>query len=175
MIKEFSDQNDWLTNNGFVKKAQSSGMAIDLFKLPFDLPPLNGLTVSTVTDEFSLQHWADGVSVGMFGGGGKLDKTLFLKLSGDGDIRGYVAYLDENPVATSMLFLSSGVAGLYLVSTLPDYRRRGIGTIMALTPLHVAKNLGYRVGVLEATETGKPVYQKIGFTELFNFNYYALE
>lgn len=175
IVNQASNQNEWLMNNVFERKSQSTGMAINLSKMLPNLPTLGGLTVSTVTDEIALNHWTETVSAGMWRSEIDLERAAFLKLITQGEMQCYVAYLENKPVATSMLFLSAGVAGLYLVSTRPDYRKRGIGAIMTLTALHATKGLGYRMGILQATEAGKPIYQKIGFTELCKFNYYALK
>jgi hypothetical protein len=51
----------------------------------------------------------------------------------------------------------------------------GIGTMVTLAALQAARRLGYRVGILQATEMGKSVYERIGFVELCKFNYYTWE
>jgi len=174
ILNHTSSQNEWLMKNGFEKKNESTGMAIDLAEAPPDLPGLESLVVSPVTDKIVLNDWAETVSAGMWRGEVDLERAAFLKLIEQGDIQGYVAYLDQQPVATATLFLSAGVAGIYLVTTRPAYRKRGIGTIVTLAALQAARRLGYRVGILQATEAGRPVYERIGFKELCRFNYYAL-
>lgn len=85
----------------------------------------------------------------------------------------YIGYLEGDPVATSAMALGSGVAGIYAVATLPQARRKGIGRLMTVLPLLDARRQGYRTGVLQASPMGFPIYQKIGFRQVCNFNLYV--
>ncbi len=84
----------------------------------------------------------------------------------------YLGLLNGEPVATAELFLSHGVAYLGGVSTLPQYRRQGIGAALTLAALRAARQQGYRVGVLTASPVGIPIYRRIGFQELGMYSVY---
>jgi ribosomal protein S18 acetylase RimI-like enzyme len=75
----------------------------------------------------------------------------------------YVGYVDHVAVATSELTVSGDTVGLYNISTLPAYRRRGIGTAMTLWPLLDARAAGFRLAVLQAAPDGIGVYKRVGF------------
>lgn len=68
-------------------------------------------------------------------------------------------------VSTSLCYLADGLAGIYCVSTIPDERRKGLGEHATAEPLRLAARLGYRVGILQSSEAGYPVYRKLGFSD----------
>ena len=84
----------------------------------------------------------------------------------------YIGFLHGTPVATSALVLDSGVAGIYAVATIPEARRKGIGKIMTVMPLLEARQIGYRVGILQASSMGYSIYKKIGFKDVCKFRLY---
>jgi predicted acetyltransferase len=65
------------------------------------------------------------------------------------------------------------VAGIYAVATLPQARRKGIGRAMTVHPLIEARQIGYRVGILQSSSMGYPVYQSIGFQEVCTYRQYV--
>jgi len=71
--------------------------------------------------------------------------------------------------------LHAGVAGIFAVSTLPEARGRGIGTALTVAPLVDAREAGYRVGTLQASDMGYPIYRKLGFQDVCQYNLYIWE
>ncbi len=81
--------------------------------------------------------------------------------------------LDGRAVASAELFASAGVAGLYSVGTLPAVRGRGLGRAMTAAALREGRARGYRIGALQGTEMGVPVYRRLGFREYGRFEIYT--
>ena len=69
------------------------------------------------------------------------------------------------PVATSLLYMADGLAGIYCVATLQDERGKGLGAHVTAEALRTAHRLGYRVGVLQSSPDGHSVYLGLGFDD----------
>ena len=67
-------------------------------------------------------------------------------------------------VGTAALLDRHGVAGIFIVTTPPAHRRRGIGTALTAAALLAGRDRGLRTGILQATPDGVPVYRRMGFT-----------
>jgi GNAT superfamily N-acetyltransferase len=78
----------------------------------------------------------------------------------------YLGWQGGEAVATCAACYAAGVVGLYSIATLPQARRRGVGRAMTLAALREARAQGYRVGVLESSEIGEPVYTSVGFRKV---------
>ncbi|HWQ13400.1 MAG TPA: GNAT family N-acetyltransferase [Roseiflexaceae bacterium] len=164
------DPSPWeraLYDEGFTLDGDPPGMAADLHALVEEPPPA-GLVIRRVEDDEMLRVW-NRVLIAGFGMPEAWEQPFYelgSAFSRDGSWRNYLGYLDGAPVATSSLFPAAGVAGIINVATLPAARRRGVGAAMTLAPLREARAEGCRVGVLQSSNMGLPVYTRIGFRNL---------
>jgi GNAT superfamily N-acetyltransferase len=85
---------------------------------------------------------------------------------GDGAMRAFLGRADGRPVAAAMGFESHGVIGVYGVTTLPGYRRRGYGRAMTVRVVGIRHDLP---AVLQAGEPAGEVYRSLGFAEAGRF------
>lgn len=172
-----SDLDMHLVSHGLTFKEGGTGMAADLMALHEDLPAPAGLTIIPVEDKAALKQWIHVTSIG-FGIPETCERRfyeLFADLSPEMPVQSYLALLDGQPVATSQLFLSAGVAGIYNVTCLPGLRQHGIGTAITMAPLIEARRLGYRISILQASHLGYSVYHRIGFNDYGRLNVYDWE
>jgi GNAT superfamily N-acetyltransferase len=163
-----------LQPHGFRLDNSTPGMALALDALPAEqrLPP--GLEIVRVEDLSALETWIE-----VFAEGYPIPvemKAHFLALLAglglDMPVCNYLGFLDGVPVATSNVYLGAGVAGVMFVATLPQARGHGLGGAVTLRPLYDAKELGYRIGILQSSQMGYPVYQKLGFQHLTAMEHY---
>jgi ribosomal protein S18 acetylase RimI-like enzyme len=82
------------------------------------------------------------------------------------DFHHYIGYLDGQPVATSAILYSDGVAGIYNIATLPEARGRRMGSMITAAPLIDARERGYKVRILHSTQMGYNVYKRLGYEEV---------
>lgn len=80
-----------------------------------------------------------------------------------GETKYYAVEHEGDLVATSLIYLHEGFAGIYGVATLPEHRGKGLGAHLTAEPLRRAWDFGYTTGILQASEMGAPVYARIGF------------
>lgn len=155
---------------GFAHDNGAPGMALPLEALPAELTLPPGFTIRTITNMTALRVWTD-----TFLSGYELPATwadglynLFAGLGLDYPMANYLGYLEDEPVTTSSVFYSAGVAGVQFVATLPSARRRGLGSLMTLYPLYDARRRGVEAAILQSSEMGYSVYTSIGFAHVAN-------
>ncbi|MGH2516268.1 MAG: GNAT family N-acetyltransferase [Ktedonobacterales bacterium] len=172
-----ADLGERLEAQGLRLVSTEPGMAVDLRSLRVDLLVPATLTVERMRDVDTLAVWLRtyraGEDVPTDAPPILMESCVPRQFADDEPMRLFLARLDGAPVATAQLLLAAGVAGIYGVATVPEVRRRGIGAAVTRAALHDARALGYRVGVLHATEMGYSVYRGLGFAEYGAFSLYA--
>ena len=76
----------------------------------------------------------------------------------------FLGYWKEIPVATGVFIVKDDNAFIHWIGALPEYRRKGIGGVITNEPLHFFKKNGVKNAFLFASNMGKPLYEKLGFT-----------
>ncbi|MCI4325654.1 MAG: hypothetical protein L3K00_07245 [Thermoplasmata archaeon] len=109
--------------------------------------------------------WAAMVKAGSVGFGGEApeDTEIHFPFRLATVFRGYVGFVGGVPVATSVGLSHRGIGSAFFVTTLPDSRGQGFGTAVTWQAFVDAGKDGCRVGYLQATELGGPVYTRMGF------------
>jgi hypothetical protein len=160
-----------LENYGFSNVYQQAGMAVYLKDLKNIKINKIELVIEKVDNEEALIQWSEVVSQ-VFGIQVDFDLLKFLLLQEE--VHFYLGKFEGNSVSTLMLYLSSGVAGLHAVSTLPEYRNKGFGLSISRTALINALNMGYHIGVLQASSLGEKIYKKLGFQKYCDIISYSI-
>lgn len=151
---------------GFGVEERMPAMAVEIAAMaPTSLPP--GYEWARIGAGAEGSGWADALAVG-YGLPASLARlfspaTLGADMAQDAPVQFFAVLKDGIIVATSMLYLADGLAGIYCVATLPGERNRGLGAHATAAALRVAQALGYDVGVLQSSSAGHGVYLRLGF------------
>jgi len=79
--------------------------------------------------------------------------------------RHFIATVEGRPAASASLMLQGSIASIWNVATLPELRRRGIGTAVTAKALREAKRAGCTRAVLISSSMGLGAYKCLGFRE----------
>ena len=135
-------------------------------------PLPKGLTVERVGDADSLDRFARVASVG-FGfpeeAGVQMLTPAFLNRP---EVQAFLGKLDGEVVATSQLLVSGAIAGIYWVSTLASARRRGFGEAITWAAVASGRRAGCTIASLQASAMGRPVYARMGFAHVIDYERY---
>ncbi len=81
----------------------------------------------------------------------------------DPSIRHYLAYVQSEVAACATILLHDGVAGVWNVGTLRNFRRQGVASALLIHALTAAIEDGYPDSVLIASPMGRPLYEEMGY------------
>jgi GNAT superfamily N-acetyltransferase len=81
-------------------------------------------------------------------------------------LKGYRADLNGHPAAAALAMHHGGDCGVSFVATIPEARRRGLGTLVMHGALQQARERGCTTTTLQATEAGRRLYDTLGYRSL---------
>lgn len=166
-----------LEQYGLQRAGETPGMAVDLAALDSMPKTIQNFTMEKVSNVEMQALWGQIAALGT--GFSETATAQLARLEAsltDSRYRAqhrYIGFLDGIAVATAAMVLDAGVAGIYAVATVSQARRKGIGEFMTVMPLLEARQLGYHVGILQASPMGYPLYQRIGFKDVCKFSIYV--
>jgi hypothetical protein len=131
--------------------------------------PVSGLEIRTVDDMASLRAFNE-VSDAGFGMPSFVTEALTVPaMLEQPDATMFVGYVDGRPVTTSMRLTSHRIAGVYVVSTLPAYRGRGLGEAMTWHAALGGLAEGCIASSLQASRMGFPIYARMGYRHVVDY------
>ncbi|MBX3402204.1 MAG: GNAT family N-acetyltransferase [Phycisphaeraceae bacterium] len=160
-----ADVDATLMRAGFGAPAPMPAMAVEIEKIAATRLPAE-YSFAELGAGFSADQWCE-----VFADGYELPRPVGTEFGPqvrgvDSTLRYFAILKGQELVSTSIVHLRDGVAGIYGVATLPSERGKGLGACVTAEPLQIAQKMGYRVGVLQSSEAGHPVYLRLGFVDL---------
>lgn len=135
-------------------------------------PPETTTTIETVTtieerEEF-LRIFSDVFGVPTEVGRDLMTETYWK----DDKLLSFVGRVDDTAVACGQLVMEGKVVGVYSIGVTEEFRRRGIGETMTREVLRVGRESGCQVGVLQSSEMGYGLYEKMGFETVVTYHHF---
>ncbi|MDW5562675.1 MAG: GNAT family N-acetyltransferase [Methanomassiliicoccus sp.] len=166
--------DEFLLRLGMAQGPTEAGMAADLGSVGREPLP-RGLEIRRVEDSGSMKEFID-TTIDVF----ELPEraragwdTIIMNYGFGPSRHWFLGTLDGRPVSTSLLVLHENVASMYMVGTIRGARGQGIGTAMTRESLLFAREAGMDIAVLEASELGLPIYERMGFRKLCEFRIFS--
>jgi GNAT superfamily N-acetyltransferase len=150
-----------LLERGFTAVDPVPGM--QLAPLPERVPVRSDITFEPVSNAATLKDFQQTAFLGF--GLPAQAAHLFLteQLVGLPSFRALVGYVAGEPVCTSAVHETAGVAGIYWVATVEAHRKKGLGEAATWAAVAEGRRRGHTLTSLQASVMGKPVYARMGF------------
>ncbi|MCI0554453.1 MAG: GNAT family N-acetyltransferase, partial [Anaerolineae bacterium] len=85
----------------------------------------------------------------------------------------WLAWKDGVPISKIGLYNGSGSAGIYGVATKPEARGLGIASILMNVAMKAARDMGYKLAVLDSSPLAEKLYQRLGFITVAPLRLYS--
>lgn len=155
---------------------QARWMLADLAATPAVSWP-DGLQVVQVRDPEMLAAWTDASGRGFECGpkAVRIYRDAYARCLSAADPRvlQHVGFWRGQPVTSSTLVLADGIAGVYDISTPPEFRRCGFGAAITYANLEAARERGFGHACLMSSDMGESVYARLGFSTRVSFSEYT--
>jgi ribosomal protein S18 acetylase RimI-like enzyme len=162
------------SRHGLRPLTEAPGMYAD--RLAATRRPLPSLEIETVNDDRTRGAFAHIMSVAF-----DIPYSVCLAIYGAerawmGELRGYVGFVNQRAVTTAAAIITGDVIGLYSVATLPEHRRLGYAeAIMRKIVEQAGQTSGIEKTVLQATQSGFALYERMGYRTVTNFSVYIAD
>ena len=84
-------------------------------------------------------------------------------------------FFERTPAATALVSLTGETAGLYFFSTVPAFRRKGLGRMLLSRCIEEARASECTLMTLQSSPDGYPLYLEAGFRECFRFSVFSAD
>ena len=154
---------------GFRKLMIWPGMALDLTTAT--IPPTND-TVRKVERE-ELKNWVEIVNIILFRKN-PVPISFFERIyESKLNLNFYGLFVEGQMVSTAMTFGNKDYLTIYMVATLPEFRKQGHSSALINQIIREAKNANRKALFLQATPKSATLYSNLGFQTFCHFDIYC--
>jgi ribosomal protein S18 acetylase RimI-like enzyme len=165
IIDKYNDDiqtKEMFKQNGFRPIDEWSSMTISLDAVDFSNH--GKLYIEQVKNQDQLEKWLSIVEKTLFNSN-SIDPNIFGELLKNENTTLLLGVHDNQPICTALSFIHKETVGLYMVSTLNEFRGHGFGKELIMKVLQHATEKKIKQAVLHATRNALSLYKKIGFKE----------
>ncbi len=134
---------------------------------------VDGLVIRRVTDAAGIDEHNDVVTAGFGSDPAVALGTACPDLLDRPECVVYVGCADGRPVVSGLGWRSGRTIGVYSIATRPSARRRGYGAAMTARVVADGLAAGCDVAALQASEMGRPIYERLGFRTVIRYVAYV--
>ncbi len=167
--EEYSDTIDNVAKSLALKKVDCVPMMIHRALPQIEAP--SNLDWMQVTNSETLKDYRDVMASAFVFPDWLIDKVLSDNILNEEHLVMVVAY--ENGIACSgaMLIQQQELAGIYWVGTKQGYERKGLAAKVTAQAILLGRDRGCTWSILQASDKGKPVYERMGFETIAHYHY----
>lgn len=167
-IKTFGRETRLLANDGEPIDTEPGMVLTSLESIPSNE---STVTISEVTTKEDLGDFVT-VASAVFEIPERLARRVYHSALDASTDRLFVGRRDDRPVACGLLVPTGDVAGLYSLGVVESVRRRGIGEAMSWHLLRCGREVGCRIGTLQASKAAQPLYEDMGFETVVTYHHF---
>lgn len=145
-----------------------TGMGITV-DAPLENKLSKNTTIKTVKNASDLNSWTSILNVALMNSN-KIQENIFESLYEQDNLELYLVLENDIPVATGLAYFSNNVCGIYMIATLEEARKKGFGSAVTKHCINAAHQKGITNIVLQASQKGVSIYQKMGFKTFCAFD-----
>lgn len=170
-------QSRILEENGFEFVESEKAMWLDLNQI-HEVPPIENFAMRKVLSDSDVLSFAH-ITASNWTPPDQNVIAFYTMIAGMASkkkcpIEFFIGNYEDEPVCTAEVVMENNVAGLYNVSTRASHRRKGLGWATTMFCLLEAKKRDCTAAVLQASVEGVPLYKKIGFIDVGEYQEYRL-
>jgi ribosomal protein S18 acetylase RimI-like enzyme len=167
VVAELADAlTDVLSARGF-ERGEVSYPALVLHPVPEAPQPGSDVEVMRVDQDGPDAFRAMGVALGLEPG--VAERMFPDSFVDDRRVQAFVGNLAGRPVGYALAIASELASGVYNVATLPEARRRGVGTALTWAAVGAGRQAGFDCAVLQSTPMARGLYEAMGFRKVVDY------
>ncbi len=136
---------------------------------PFIRAVRPGFSASVIRSLENVQQWID---IGSEAFSYTIDYSVIKNLLNDKDVNIILGWQDDKAVAAALVLITGDVIGIHQVGVKKAFQGQGIARAFMHHIIEFCHGLNGKYLTLQASQSGQPLYQSLGFSTQFSIKNY---